>query len=450
MAFEDTGSEVDSWIQPATDGLSSSDFSRRQSFAHRMSVDAPSTTHTSVSLEQVQLDKLRESSMYSYTSTDAKTFATSCGPSPVHSPSRSRFTVDDVHLDDSNSRPPTIAERSRRKSFQTLPSPAIALQQSNKSNNSNPPRPQSINDSGLRSFSPVPPNFSAPISSKRYSNANMLPNGPVRLPSSGTSDREPSLGHQRAVTNTTDRPESIVGELPSSIHMGPKLPRHLVNSHSVSTPFSATLAAWNTQSQDSEPHAEPLSSKDLTPRRYSSLDYSRGTLPYNFPRANPSPHPPPQTALPDIPVSKTISPNSLYENQHPRSSTGHPTNAPKLRRPASLQVNSDPLPLPNPRSFPNTKPPISKANSTSLSSSTLTGQVLSSSASLQLPPQGPQNRRLDRKSMPQIALRGPPPLGPLPSIPPLMMGHSNAEITSSRWPEYSIGARRSFQGVQVS
>ncbi|KAL9116394.1 MAG: hypothetical protein Q9187_007082 [Circinaria calcarea] len=451
MTFEDTGSEVSSWIQPATDGLSSSDFSRRQSFAHRMSVDAPSTTHTSVSLDQVQLDKLRESSMYSYTSTDAKTFATSCGPSPVHSPSKSRFTVDEVYLDDSNSRPPTIAERSRRKSFQTLPSPAIALQQSfNKSNNSSLPRPQSINDSGLRSFSPAPPNFSAPISSKRYSNANMLPNGPVRLPSSGTSDREPSPGHQRVITNTTDRPESIVGELPSSIHMGPKLPRHFVNSNSECTPFSATLAAWNKQSQDGESHAEPSSAEDLTPRRYSSLDYSRGALPYNFTRANPSPHPPPQIALPDIPVSKTISPNSPYENRHPRSSTSCPANAQKLRRPASLQVNSDPLPLPNPRSFPNTKPPISKANSTSLSSSTLTNQVSSTSTSLQLPAQGSQNRRLDRKSMPQIAFRGPPPLGPLPSIPPLMMGRNNAEVTSSRWPEYSIGGRRSFQGVQVS
>ena len=450
MALEDTSSEVSSWIQPATDGLSSLDFSGRQSFAHRMSVDAPSTTYTSVSLEQVELDKLRESSMYSYASTDAKTFATSCGPSPVDSPSRSRFPIDDVYLDDSNSRPPMTFEPSRRKSFQTLPSPTIALQQSNnKLNNSNPPRPQSINSSGLRSPSPAPPNFSAPISSKRYSNTNTAPNGPVRLSSSGTSNMVPSQGHQRVVTNITDRPESIVGELPSSIHIGPKLPRHLVNANSGCTPFSATLAAWNTQSQDSEPHAEPSSAEDLTPRRYSSLDYSRGKLPYNFPRANPSPHPPPQIALPDIPVSTTVSPSSHYENQHPKFSTGYPTNAQKLRRPASVQVKSDPLPLPNPKSFSNTKPPTSKADTKSFPSSTLTDQVSSSSASLQLPIQGSQNRRLDRKSMPQIAFRGPPPLGPLPSIPPLMMGRSNAEIKSSRWPEYSISGR-SFQGVQVS
>ena len=433
MAAGNTVNEVTPFINSITDGLSS-DYGRRQSFAHRMSVDAPSTRFTSVSSDQVQLDKLRESSRYSYASTGAKTFSTSCGPSPVHSPSKARFTVDDVYLDDSDTQPSLTAERSRRKSFQTLPSPNVALQQSfDMKNVPKSPRPQSINGSGVRSPSPAPPNFSAPSFSKRYSNANMIPNGPVRVSSSASSDRIPSSGSQRATTNTTERPESIIGELPSSIYLNPKLSTPGVNFNS-----------------DSEVHAEPSSPDDSAPRRYSSLDYSRGRLPHNFPRVHPSPHPPPQTALPDIPVFKALSPTSHFENQHPRPTTGHSTITQKLRRPASLQVNSDPLPLPNLRSFSNTKPPTSKGDASSLSSFMLAAQAPPPSILPQSPVQGQQPRKLDRKSMPQIAARGPPPLGPLPSIPPLMMGSSNTDIISSRWPEYSMGGRRSFQGVPVS
>ena len=449
MAAGNTVNEVTPFINPVTDGLSS-DFGRRQSFTNSISVDAPSTRYTSVSSDQAQLDKLRESSWYSYTSTGAKTISTSCGPSPVHSPSKTRFTVDDVYLDDNETQPSMTAERSRRKSFQTLPTPNVALQQSfDMKTVPKSPRPQSINDSSLCSPSAAPPNFSAPSFSKRYSNANIIPNGAVQVSPPGSSDRIPSSGSQRAVTNTTERPESIVGELPSLVQMNSKPSRLGAKLNSEGAQSSATLIARNAPPQDSEPCAELSSPDDSGLRRYSSLDYSQGRPPYKFPLASPSPHPPPQTALPDIPISRALSPSSHFENQHPRPSTDPSTTARKLRRPASLQVNSDPLPLPNLRSFSRTKPATSTVKTSSVSPSTLNTQAPSLITS-QLPAQGQQPRKLDRKSMPQIAARGPPPLGPLPSIPPLMMGNSNTDRTSSRWPDYSMGGRRSFQGVRVS
>ena len=396
---------------------------RRQSLATRISTDAPSTTHSVISADQAQLDRLRSSPRFSHASIGTKTVSTSCGPSPIPSPSRSRFPIDDAYTD-----------RPRRKSIQTLPSPVTAHRQSFEQGVvPKSPQRQSTNNLNVRSSSPAAPNFSKRIS---YSNS---PPGDVAVPVIPTlptsinahSRKSFSPARSRQISGSSDRPESIIGELPSALNKRPRVSNGVdssssivtvkdLHNHNMQMPFDVTPAGR------------------LVPRRYSSHEQSNARPPNSFFRHTPSPHPPPQGALPSIPRANTISLKSQAETQIINSGDSQ-AKLPALRRPTSMQIRSDPLPLSSKRSF-------SGATTGSGARHELSGSSapLNSSGQYSNPSQYPRNGHHQTT----VASKNVSDIAPLYSSPHITLPHIPS--VSSRWPDYSMAGKNYVQGVSVS
>ena len=319
--------------------LESSNAAKRMARGSRLSIEAPSTTHTSISTDQVLLDRLRESVRTSYASTDGRTYETSYDGSPVPSPVTANFLAKQGVGNSSAISSPASKDTPPRRSFQTLPletnDQRMSLDHVPISTSS---RPHSINRSStVRSLSPGTPNFSAPSFSKRYSqcvNSARVLTPPATADS--TTRRTSTLKDEDL---PRERPQSVIGELPTSIRASPKPARSSVGLPTEISSPNPTSVLSNTQGDKAVPQllTSTISHSDRpVPRRFSSIEYFTSAVSAHS-RHPSSPHPPPTTALPALPPSSTLT------NSH-NPSRGSRTSTHTLRRPASMQVCSDPNP----------------------------------------------------------------------------------------------------------
>ena len=223
-------------------------------------------------------------------------------------------------------------------------------------------RPQSSQRPSSNYSDSPPPNFSVPIFSSRFSQAEKT-NSTTPPTSASSTSRTASVSDSG---RKDARPESIVGELPTSIRSSPKSAHR--RSKSGQTPtledpgtvrefeggFESKASNLDTTQRLSyvEPPqaAIPLSGQSQTvlvsrssssletqsPRRFSSVDYSVKATRSSRQRFEPSPYSPPTAALPAPPTqARTPTPPK------PSQATAQPIPVePKLRRPASMQVRS--------------------------------------------------------------------------------------------------------------
>ncbi|KAL8988357.1 MAG: hypothetical protein Q9177_002558 [Variospora cf. flavescens] len=290
------------------------------------------------STDQNRLDRLTNSPRMSYMSTGAKTFATSRETSPIPSPSRLNF-----HLDDFSCRHEQ-SEKVDSSVKASIESPVMHLPQEPLDQS----LPSTLTRPLTRALSTVKispgkspaasgaPNFSVPCFRKRYSSAHSSP-PPLSTASSTTS--KPSR-------KATSPP--AIAEQHSDFQIIDD-----AAAEASATDLSDPEASVAELQQSVPPHA---STERVVPRRFSSLEYSRGVRQAH----STSPHPPPTSALPALPETGT-------------GNLSAPT--PILRRPISVNIHSCPLPstaaephsllppLPSPTASHNNLPssPLSRA-----------------------------------------------------------------------------------------
>ena len=385
-----------------------SNAAKRMARGSRLSIEAPSTTHTSISADQVLLDRLRESVRTSYASTDGRTYETSYDGSPLPSPVTANFLAKQGTCNSSAISNRTSIDCTRRKSFQTLSLETNDQRMSNdhmvmpKSS-----RPHSINSSStVRSLSPGTPNFSAPSFSKRYSQC--VSPAQVLTPSvtAGSTTRRTSTPKDEDLPQ--ERPQSIVGELPTSIRASPKPSRSRVGLPTEIPSSNSTSTVGSTQGEKVAPQAlsSTISHSDRPiPRRFSSMEYSTGAV--SMPSRNrSSPHPAPTTALPALPPSGTPT-SSHNPNKGYRLSTH------TLRRPASMQVRSDPTPQ-----LRSASSQARTGSSTSIASGSYSGKNFSRSPTAAAPPSA--RRVVSQSNM-------------FPSVPLVTVEASTPEMSQRSW-----------------
>ncbi|KAI9811832.1 MAG: hypothetical protein M1827_005183 [Pycnora praestabilis] len=343
--------------------------SKRYSVVSR-STETPSIANTVISTDQLALDPLREGSRLSYISAGTRTMTTSRGSSPTDSPIKEIFLTGSS-LDaggvggSSNSLAAAAAisaSNSRRVSMSTLPTtheiPRPSLEMRHSSTDSQPRSAyaRAERSSLRRSPSPSAHNFSVPSFSKRYSLANAAPLPPPTPPAPISRARsEPPA----------ERPASTVGSLPTPAELAAR-----PSKARFSVPPKDLLYVVHSNPNGNITKDQPSSAGSLVPRRFSSLEYSKGVLPV------------PSSEL----IHRPTSANSAQQK--------------KLRRPNSMQIGSN---------------SVSESNTTSLISTSLYNDVHH-----EFKVQG-------RKSMPALVI-GPPPLPPpdcpLPAPPQLSVDGS--------------------------
>ncbi|KAI9880106.1 MAG: hypothetical protein M1830_005351 [Pleopsidium flavum] len=379
---------INGWITPAVETASMKS-ARRPSYQPRSSTETPSISRSSISNDQIRLDRQREGSRLPHMSTETRTLMTSRGTSTANPPIKmnptSAETLTSLSAPIPEIRPPI---NNRRRSMQTRPAPLETRRKS--LDPYPPPSPTQLHltcadaesTASIKSLSPSTPDFSVPSFSKRYSFGANAPT-PLTPPISASNVRPTHLPSSLVDQNKFDiseRPIPTIG----------KLPFETEESHYLSNPIvdnrikSAAVVA----------DASSISGTPF-PRRFSSLEYSRGVS-SSFPNHNipSSPHLPPSTSLAAMP-SPTL---------EQRSTSTPSAKLKDLRRPASMQVRSDPQPH--------------LSTTTSASSSTLSSTPYKPSKSTLTPPTPSVH---NRKSMPHIAVGppiAPPPKCPLPATPP--------------------------------
>ena len=335
---------------------------KRQSMATQQSVDSRATSNTAESINQIHLDRLKESPRQSYASTAGKTTSTSRDSSPGPSPVNLHADIPQWS--------PTLNERRQttsmyhglvRTSVQQLTLPTKVHRES--------------------TISPAAPNFSVPTFSKRYSSSN---NSPV-LSCTTSKPQTPPVAFIQAspsppVINEEDegtgRRASTMGE----VQCPQKSSLRKLNGLSTLTsnpPRSAGSCGPPSSSEEDRPFS----------RRFSSLEYSKGVSPIQLAGHSPSPHPPPTAPLPAIPGASSPS----------RASFMKPPLSPLPPLPAAAQSRT---------SSPNTNPPTALPASPSTTRSPRT--VIAPS-----PPPAP----LPETESPQGNYRCPPPTQAVNTIP---------------------------------
>lgn len=280
---------------------------KRQSMATQQSVDSRTTSNTAESINQIHLDRLKESPRQSYASTAGKTTSTSRdsspGPSPVNlhadipqwapNLNERRQTTSMYHgLVRSSVQQLTIPNKIHRESTISQPAPP--------SHRISKYAPQQ-----QRTPSPAAPNFSVPTLSKRYSSSKNSPTlscttSKPQTPPVSLIHESPSPHVINEEEEGTGRRASIIGELQ---HLQKPSPRALNGFFpSTSTPPPSAGSCGPPSSSEGD---RPFS------RRFSSLEYSRGVSPLQLASQSPSPHPPPTMALPAIPGA-TLSPRTSF------------------------------------------------------------------------------------------------------------------------------------------
>ena len=283
-------------------------FVKRQSMATQQSIDSRTTSNTAESINQVHLDRLRESPRQSYASTVGKTTSSSRDSSPAPSPVM-------LHADIPQWAPKLNERRQLTSSYNRVAK--SAAQQTNISNKArleptispamlpSSHRVSQYTPQQQRTPSPAAPNFSVPTFSKRYSSSNAssalcgTASKPQTPPISliNASQSPPIISEEGEVTGT---PGSIIGEFQHLQRPSPRASVGLLPSTSTPPP-----SAGSSGPPSSSEGGRPFS------RRFSSLEYSRGVSPIQLAGQSPSPHPPPTTALPAIPGANLSSRSSF-------------------------------------------------------------------------------------------------------------------------------------------
>ena len=263
----------------------------RHSTTTHFSSDSRYISDTHNSIDQVHLDRLRES----FASTGKGTTSTSRDSSPDpsraqrlsdrHAAATSTAMSDDFSLFEPFFESPqdTLSNNVDRESLQPTPTPYS--------------RPTSLLPvSPSRTTSP--PNFSVPTFSKRFSVASgssgpsIKPNGPQRNSPGAPSPREKEATEE--IASSANR-ASTVGNL----RMSPQPSLAALNRLSASQPSSRL----GTPPTTSHSHDHAADGDRHYSRRFSSLEYARGVSPVKLSGHSPSPHPPPTCPLPPIPSS---------------------------------------------------------------------------------------------------------------------------------------------------
>lgn len=336
------------------------------------SIDTPSMSNTIVSGDQHILDKLRETPRMSYVSTGTKAMSTSPGSSPSNSPSRATFClIESENIPNGHSgslAEDTALRKSHRLSTHALSPPNTARRKSQDHNaiqqQDNLPRIGS-NDGQLCS---PPPNFSVPNFSKRYSTVGNLVKATTPPAAPASSVLPPVVVEE---TNASD--DYTSNGSPSSPRTSPKVSKSLGNLSAYYGPPPPPALNCVTESSPGELISPP---KSNVPRRFSSLEYSRGVSPAPALKLfSKSPHPPPTAALPNIP-SMTFTNLSPVSSRHSMQSTISPIPGERnARRPISMQVRSQPMVRINQGSFQTVSKHMQRLDesTTSSASSTMPG-----------------------------------------------------------------------------
>lgn len=266
----------------------------RQSIATQGSIESRSISNTTASINQIYLDRLRESPRQSYASTAAKTTSTSQGSSPKLSPHKIISEVPDLSCG--------FAESPPKPS--TYPGLAHGLMY--KAPSANASHRMSVHTSSLqetslytsqhrRTSSPTAPNFSIPTFTKRYSTSPALTSTTSRTRTSPNTFHHdpPSPSVVVEEGSMTEKRTSTIGELQ---HLRKPSPQ---GAKEISAAENDTIPTPPHSSGSCNPRSSE-SGKRFS-RRLSSLEYSRGISPLQLARQSPSPHPPPTAALPALP-----------------------------------------------------------------------------------------------------------------------------------------------------
>ena len=298
-------------------------FIKRQSMATQKSIDSRTTSNTAESINQVHLDRLRESPRQSYASTVGKTTSSSRDSSPGPSPVM-------LHADIPQWAPKLNERRQLTSTYnRVVKSAAQQTKISNKVHIEPTIFPSMLPSSHRisqytpqqqRTPSPAAPNFSVPTFSKRYSSSNASSAlcgtaSKLQTPPTSFINASPSSPIISEEGEGTGKPGSIIGEFQHLQKPSPKASVGLLPSTSTPPP-SAGSSGPPSSSEGSRPFS----------RRFSSLEYSRGVSPIQLAIQSPSPHPPPTAALPAIPGAKLSSRSSFIRVPStplaPLSSTG--------------------------------------------------------------------------------------------------------------------------------
>lgn len=373
-SYQENGdAETGPWRDTETSRMS-----KRLTLTSRHSIDAPSTTHTSMSADQILLDALRGSMRSSYASTDGKAHITSSEASPVPSPVTANFFPKANESRQSNGTVHAMsADAIRRRSLQTL-APVVNERQKSLDFQavSKQPRPRSINScSTLRSASPATPNFSAPSFSKRYSQGGFTPQLPTPPVSAGRySQKSPSPPHP---DNRCERPESTIGPLPVPTHVIPKSSRsrtglspEMLSQPPVSSSPPSTVDRLPALNQTMTPSDRPVPRQVSPPM--SKEDHppflTETVSPTNQPMSIPKPPlssenclpPSTKTAPPSTrPTSTLPTPSSTTDRHPPLTNTISPSDRHVAHRFSSLEPSS--ITPPQPRHTPAPHPPPTSA-----------------------------------------------------------------------------------------
>ena len=355
-------SEISTQVVDSVDPAST----KRQSMATQQSVDSRTTSNAAESINQVHLDRLKESPRQSYASTAGKTTSTSRDSSPGASPVNLHADVPQWT--------PSLNERRQttsmyhglvRNSVQQLTSSKKARRESTITPAAPPSQPVATSvPQQQRAPSPAAPNFSVPTFSKRYSSSNNSPalsctTSKPPTPPATFVQASPSPSVINEEDETIGRRASTIGEIQ---HLQKPTLRSL-NGHSSSAsspPRSAGVCGPPSSSEGDRPFT----------RRFSSLEYSKGVSPIQLTHHSPSPHPPPTAPLPAIPGAHASSRTSFMKpplaplppvpvgaESLPSSSITSPPTA----LPASASATPSPriviVPSPPPSALPETEPP---------------------------------------------------------------------------------------------
>ena len=383
---------------------------RKHSTATQDSVNSPSTSHMTASTDQNLLDRLRSSPRMSYISTGAKTHSTSRESSPVPSLTKLAFHPEDFTASFEQS------ELTRRKTFDT---------------------DQTV-QSGFTTKSPLGPpstNYSLPSFSKRYSGACFTP--PLSSNSSNTSNPSRKAASPPIINEQRDSPQDTSAITPDDpTKQDPRSPDALPVNETAGSSLSVneckpTVSGSNLRA----PNADRT-----VPRRFSSLEYSRGISPVKKSPHTPSPHPPPSSALPALPN---------LSNNNPSSSTRN------LRRPVSMQIHPSLLPSSSANSQSSLPPIPSPPNNVESQLSppsrdpppppSLLANPSANHPEQQLPP---PNKVFNRRSMPHLSSppSDPPncplPTPPVPRLPPIKLSTGSLRRSVERPLKSDFGTRR--------
>ena len=226
--------------------------------------------------------------------------------------------------------------------------------------------PRSSQGSATEDSESPPPNFSVPSFSHRFSQSAKT----LATLTPPTSAGAPSL-----TDGESARPESVLGDLPPSSHMKLSSSKANLNQEGVAVAMSLSPVKAKTIDNQLPKIVSSSSERQSIPRRLSSLEYSYGLLPWNAsdklqggmdvasePAKSPHRHstfiesvtssPPPSSeeswSKPSTPYlappTALPPPPPTLDANNPQTVKTNPQEAdkPKLRRPASMQVQSRP------------------------------------------------------------------------------------------------------------